>query len=202
MKHRHCIASLILVLLFTISLSAHSQSKDYTVISFVQNDSSKTVNKATDSVLLAREPFSVVYYGKRYDSQKEKYHALHVAVLKDAADTLMLALGKNIKDVPYFEPGTGMAPGANGLYDNIVIANDAHHYLYYENEAERRVSRISVAYDLLELEWRISGVWSDDQEITFQQLKFPALYFVFFADRNLNEIIDANELKIIKVVFR
>lgn len=202
MKYKHSIRLFAFVLLLFISVSASAQSKNYNVITFVQEDSSKTISLATDSVMLDRKPFSIVYYGKRYNSQQEKYYAMQVAVLKDAADTLSLGAGKNIAGIPYFEPGTGMAPGANGLYDAITVDNKAHHYLYYENEAERRVSRVSIAHDLLELEWKISGVWLNDQELTLAELTLPALYFVFFDDRNLNEIIDAGEVKIVKVKFK
>jgi hypothetical protein len=202
MKHKYLIHALFAGLTVTISYTGFSQSKDYTVISFVQDDKVVTLNRASDSVVLAKQPFSIVYYGKRYDSQKEKFHAMQVAVLKDPADTLKLAVGKNINDVAYLEPGSGMAPGGRGLYDAIVITNAGHHYLYYENEAERRVSRVSVVNDLLELEWHISGASIDDDDIPLAKLTVPALYFVFFQDRNLNEIIDAQELKIVKVMLK
>jgi hypothetical protein len=95
-----------------------------------------------------------------------------------------------------------MAPGGRGLYDAFVVTNTGHHYLYYENEAERRVSRVSIANELLELEWPVSGASIDDQDIPLTELAVTPLYFVFFQDRNLNEIIDAGELKIVKVMFR
>jgi hypothetical protein len=202
MTNKYLFTGFIVVLLAACFLPATAQSTDYSIITFAQDDSTQTISNTTDSVILERKPFSILYYGKRYDSKNEKFHALQVAVLKHPADTLMLMVGKNLSGIPYFEPGSGMAPGSNGLYDAFVVTNTGHHYLYYENEAERRVSRISLAYDLLELEWRISGASIDDHDVTLKELDVPALYFVFFNDRNLNEVIDAGELKIVKVKFR
>ncbi len=201
MKH-FSIPAWLFAIFCSVTVPAFTQPTNYNAITFVQEDSSKTVTLTADSITLDRKPFSIVYYGKRYNSQQEKYYAMQVAVLKDAADTSALGVGKSIAGIPYFGPGTGMAPGANGLYDIITVDNAAHHYLYYENEAERRVSRISIEYDLLELEWRISGVWLNDQEFTLAKFTLPALYFVFYDDRNLNEVIDPREIKIVKVNFR
>lgn len=202
MKHKYFIAALALVLFNSIPFIAAAQQKDYNVITFSQEDSSITINGSTGSVILGKAPFSILYYAKRYNSEKEQFHAMQVAVLKDAADTLLAGIGKNVKDIPYFEDGSGMAPGSRGLYDAVIVSNKGHHYLYYENEAERRVSRNAVVNDLLQLEWSISRMSVDDEDIEFADLDIPALYFVFFADRNLNEVIDAGELKIVKMIFR
>jgi hypothetical protein len=202
MIQKHSIRAFFYFLLIATSIPAVAQSKDYNTIIFRQEDSATTITRSTDSVVLGRKPFSITYYGKRYDSKTEKYYALQVAVLKDAADTLKRAIGKNIEEIQYLASGSGMATGGNGLYDAMMISNEGHHYLYYENEAERRVSRVSIVKDLLELEWRISGAFVDDQDISLPELTFSPLYFVFFADRNLNDTIDQNELKIVKVVFR
>ncbi len=202
MKYRYYISTLVFAFLCSIALPAYSQSKNYNVITFVQEYGSKTITAATDSVQLDKMPFSILYYSKRYDSQREKYHSLKVVVFKELGDTSILSIGKSVNDIPYFESTKEIVPGSSGLYDSFVVDSTAHHYLYYENEAERRVSRISIVNDLLELEWRISGVSIGDQDITLPELAISSLYFVFYADRNLNEVIDQGEIKIVKVNFR
>ncbi len=202
MTHTNICRLTFAISLLIASFGVSAQSKDYTTITFWQHDSAKIITKSTDSIILKKQPFSITFYSKRYDSKNEKYHALQVAVLKDAADTLKLVVGKSIEDIPYLASGSGMATGASGLYDAMMIDNEGHHYLYYEDEAERRVSRVAIVKELLELEWQISGAFMDNEDVSLSDLKLPALYFVFFADRNLNEAIDQHEIKIVKVRFR
>ena len=195
---------LIIVSLFllTISSSCFGQENIINSITFVQGDSLYKINKNTDSIILDRKPFSLRYFGKEYDEKNEKFYSAQIAVLDNPNDTLIIKIGKNTKDIPYFEPGTGMAPGENGLYDTIFIINTGHHYLTYENEKEKRVFRISKNKEALELEWKISAAFYEEKDVQFSDLKISTLYFVVFIDNNLNGIIDNDELKIVRTTFK
>ena len=103
----------------------------------------------------------------------------------------------------YFEPGTGMAPGYNGKYDTLLVSGQSHHYLLYESESDRRVDLISKKANILELQWNISGVnFRQTKDLSFSEMKKSTLYFVIFLDRNLDDIIDEGELKVVTVNFK
>jgi hypothetical protein len=185
---------------FFISNKTVAQNQNFNTITFTQGDSVYKINKRTDSILLKRNPFAIKYFGLNYN--EKKFYAAQIAVLNDPKDTLILKIGQRTKNIPYFEAGTGMAPGENNRYDTIVVSNVGHHYLYYESEKEKRVTLISKQKGFLELEWKISAASFEEKDFQFSELPLQRLFFVVFIDRNLNEIIDKNELKIIQVKFK
>jgi len=193
------IISIILMLSFNWSLA---QDNTQNSVTFTQGDNLYKINKDTDSIVLDRKPFSIKYFGKQYDDKNEKFYAAQIAVLENPKDLSLLKIGQKTENISYYEPGTGMAPDKDDFYTMVFITNEGHHYLMYENEKEKRVNLISKNKDILELEWKISGAFYDDKDVTFSELKISTLYFVIFIDNNLNDIIDAGELKTIKVRFR
>ncbi len=186
----------------TLTCASQAQEKLNNSISFIQGDSSYTIVESSDSIQLERKPFALRYFGRKYDDKKEKFYAAQIAILDDPNDTIFLKKGQATKNISYFEPGTGMAPGENERYDTIFITNTGHHYLTYENEKEKRIDLISKNQDVLLLEWKIFAAVYDEKTTQFPDLRLTALYFVILIDNNLNDIIDNNELKIIKIVFR
>ena len=144
------ISIIISLFLLTINLSCFGQENITNSITFIQGDSLYKINKSSDTIRLDRKPFSIRYFGKRYDDKNEKFYSARVAVLDNPNDTLSLKIGQKTKDIPYFEPGTGMAPGENNMYYTIFITNSGHHYLTYESEKEKRVNLISKNKDELE----------------------------------------------------
>lgn len=186
---------IISISLFTISLTNFAQENVNNSITFMQGDSIYKINNKTDLVNLERKPFSIRYFSKPYDSKNRQFYSVQVAILQDPIDTLILKIGQNTENISYFEPGTGMAQGSNGMYDTIVITNTAHHYLTYENENDKKVYLISENKDNLELEWKISAAYYEEKDVQFIDLKLSTLYFVFFIDNNLNGIIENGELK-------
>jgi len=191
------------ILFFFLVLSLHSYGQEsQNNLKFIQDDSTFLISKNIDSISLDRKAFALRYFCRPYDEKRRKFYSAQIAILENPKDISSLKIGQNTKDIPYFEPGTGMAPGANEMYDTIFVTNTAHHHLIYENEKEKRAFLVSRSKDILELEWRITAAFYKERDIQFSELKLKCLYFVVFIDNNLNEIINENELKIIKVKFR
>jgi len=112
-------------------------------------------------------------------------------------------VGKKLEDIPYFQPGTGFASGKGKGYDTAFISASGHHYLFYENEKDKRVMRVAThPGGVLELEWRIFALHHDGEHVAFHELRTDSLYFVIFIDLNLDQVINTGELKIVKVKFK
>jgi hypothetical protein len=182
-----------------LKVNAQDKSND---ISFVQGDKTVIISKNVDSVVLDRKNFSIRYFGKKYEERKGVFFAAQVAVLIDSKDIGKISVGTRTEDIPYFSTGTAIAADTDTSYNEAYINNEGNNYLFYENEKDRRVKLIYKEKDLLELEWTIPAFYYKEKEIQFSELEFPQLYFVFFIDRNRNEAIDKNEVKIITVSFR
>ena len=172
-------------------------------VTFIQGDSVYVVSADRDTIEIERKPFSIRYFGKRYNTEQRLFYAAQIAVLDNRKDIGVLSVGMSAENTTYFEPGSGMAQNEN-CNDYIMAVNESgHHYLIYENESHRRVDLISKKANILELQWNISGVnFRQTKDLSFSEMKKSTLYFVIFLDRNLDDIIDEGELKVVTVNFK
>jgi hypothetical protein len=188
-----------LILFFTtICLFSQEQTNK---LSFLQDDIQTQLNKKTETVFLKRKLFSVRFMNEKYDEETSQFHSMKVAILSNPKDTLILATEKEIDLIPFFAPGSGMAPGVNNMYDTIFITNNGSHYIIYDGEDDNRAYLISKENQTLELEWKILAANYKDKFFQLDKLKLSTLYFVLLIDKNLNDIIDENELNIVIVTF-
>jgi len=172
-------------------------------VTFIQGDSTYVVSADRDTIEIDRKPFSIRYFGKRYNPDQRQFYAAQIAVLDNRKDIGVLTVGMSRENTTYFEPGTGMAPGYNGKYDTLLVSDKGHHYLLYESENEHRVGLISKKANILELEWKISGVnFNQTKDLSFREMKKTTLYFIILFDRNMDGIIDEGELKVVTVNFK
>ena len=172
-------------------------------VTFIQGDSVYVVSADRDTIEIERKPFSIRYFGKRYNPEQKLFYAAQIAVLDNRKDIGVLTVGMSAENTTYFEPGSGMAQNEN-CNDYIMAVNESgHHYLIYENESHRRVDLISKKANILELQWNVSGVnFRQTKDLSFSEMKKSTLYFVIFLDRNLDDIIDEGELKVVTVNFK
>ena len=190
----------ITILLFS-TFSLYCQENFYDKITFVQWDIISQINKKTEIIFLERRPFSIRYHNKKYDSENSLFYSTRVAILSNPKDTITLQNEKNIDNIKFFEPGSGIAPGFNNLYDTIYINNSGNHYLTYENEKDKSVNLLSENNEFHEFEWKIFAANFKNKNLQFNELKLSTLFFVFLNDKNLNKTLDNDELKIVVVKF-
>jgi hypothetical protein len=195
--------ALLIGLFLTLVIRVEGQSFMNNNVTFIQGDSSYVVSAESDTIELERKPFSIRYFGKRYNPDQRQFYVAQIAVLDNRKDIGVLTVGMSKENTTYFEPGTGMAPGYNGKYDTLLVSDKGHHYLLYESENDHRVGLISKKANILELEWKISGVnFNQTKDLSFNEMKKSTLYFVVLLDRNLDGIIDEGELKVVTVNFK
>lgn len=172
-------------------------------VTFIQGDSIYLVSADRDTIEIDRKPFSIRYFGKRYNPEQKQFYAAQIAVLDNRKDIGVLTVGMSTENIAYFEPGSGMAQNEN-CNDYIMAVNESgHHYLIFENESHRRVDLISKKANILELQWNVSGVnFRQTKDLSFSEMKKSTLYFVIFLDRNSDDIFDEGELKVVTVNFK
>lgn len=195
--------ALLIGLFLTLAIRVEGQSLISNDVTFIQGDSFYVVSSESDSIELERKPFSIRYFGKRYNPDQRQFYVAQIAVLDNRKDIGVLTVGMSRENTTYFEPGSGMAPGYNGKYDTLFVSDKGHHYLLYESENDHRVGLISKKANILELEWKISGVnFNQTKNLSFNEMKNSTLYFVILLDRNLDGVIDEGELKVVTVNFK
>ena len=195
--------ALLIGLFLTLAIRVEGQALISNDVTFIQGDSFYAVSAESDTIELERKPFSIRYFGKRYNHDQRQFYAASIAVLENTKDIGHLTVGMSTSKTTYLEPGSGMAAASNGYGDTLLVTATGHYYLFYESESKKRVSLISKKANILELEWNILGFdMSETTDRSFRRMKKSTLYFVIFFDRNIDEIIDEGELKVVTVNFK
>lgn len=105
--------------------------------------------------------------------------AVQISAWSDASTFDEIADGKKIAEIPYFNPGTGLAAWAFGAPE-LVLENRGHLYL---DPSRRR--GISNQQDSI----FFSSVWKDGKTLT----DWPTVYLVVFVNLNQTDEIHPHE---------
>ena len=179
----------------------YAQTNAYTdTFTIKQKDKTWFTINITDSVHLTREAFCMQFENKRSNEKKKQFYATQIAAVTEDSCIKYITAGQRTENIFYLAPGTGLAAEDLG-YSNLFIDNEAHHYIMYENEKDRRANKLSQKGDILKLEWCVPQAFYNGADVSFEQLPFNHIYLIIFNDRNLNEIVDDGEYKIISVIF-
>jgi len=203
---------------------APAATTDVTVaITITQNGVAHVFTPGDHRLQLDKAAFDVSFYNKAYRPAEEEYHALQLAASYDADAFADIRAGMHKDSTGCLRSATGMAGGSDG-FKSLAPMPYAHHYLYYQDRKERRVELLGEEGDLLHLGFTVDEIYlppghpeiglvkrarealrsvlrtgedhlrEGSMEIGINELDADLLRLVFFADRNQNKIIDAEEL--------
>lgn len=190
----------VLLAIFLYSISCFAQQNQ--TIRLIQNEKIIELNSFKQSLIIEKKPFAIRFFCKPYDTKNEKFYATQIAVIDNEETFNKIKIGDVAEKYPFFEAGTGMAPNESGFYDAVFINNEAHHYIYYDNESDKRANLISKQNDIIELEWQINKFFHNEKEADLTELPFKTLFFVIFIDANLNKRMEQDEIHLVQVQFK
>lgn len=188
------------ITLLVCLLSLLGYSQETSGVAFIQNGKTQLLTDTLSIITLERVPFSIQFQAKKYSS--EHFYATQIAVVSSQAALFQARVGQKTEAIPYFEPGTGMAPNDSNFYNTMIVSDLAHHYIYYESENDKRAHLVSQKNNELRLEWKIENCYFDGTDSTFAELPAKKLYFILFSDFNLDGTINQGELNLVKVQFK
>ncbi len=193
--------TLVFILLVIFALSCKSTkntlSKDekLTNLLFVfQNGEESKINSLNEAVEVDRQGFSLRFYNKRYNPKSEEFYSAQIAAFLDKSELDKIMVGMEKADLPYFEPGSGMAPSQSGKYESLIFKNNGHHFTIYENSESKRLNLISESDEILKLEFEINQLFYEGKQVEMKDTDLDEFYIAVLIDRNLNGIIDEAEL--------
>lgn len=188
------------IFLLLILWSACSNKKINTTVEahhevyVIQGDNQELI-KDNDIVDLRKGEFGIRFYNKKYNPDDGKYYAAMVAFSFDKNEFSNYKIGDSLNEIPYFKSGTGMATSGDGTAEPILVRKGAHNHLFYKNESERRVNLVKdLGNDFLELEYEVKGFYSKDNPDGIEKSDLESISVAILIDRNLNEMIDKDEL--------
>lgn len=143
---------------------------------------------------IEKSKFSFRFFNHPYNSAIKQFYNARIAVFLDEDGFEKTKIGMERKDTYYFYDGTAMAAFESNFYESIFVSEEANHYLYYENESNRRLDLLKKEGELQQLEFSISSMYLEDVLYKIEDYPRSNLLFMIFIDRNLNNIVDENEL--------
>ncbi|MDR7130586.1 hypothetical protein J2X69_002942 [Algoriphagus sp. 4150] len=165
-----------------------------------QNGVETSVNNLSETIEIDKKEFSLRFYNKKYNPEKNKFYSAQIAAFVDKSEFDKVKVGLAKIDLPCFEPGSGMAPDKSGKYETLIFNNNGHHYTIYENPESERLNLLEDSGKFLKLEFEVNSLYYDTMEVMMTDTKLKEFYIAFLIDRNLNGTIDKGELK--KLTFK
>ena len=150
---------------------------------------------------LRNEPFSIRFYNKKYDFEAKKPYTTKISVLlsKDKWDEVESA-GK-VEDSPYFDGGSAFAITPEHRYNALFFSDmdadylgGSHYIRYGEREENQTADLLKKVGDYFKLTFDVDTLYLDSKMIGIEESGLPHLYFMIFNDKNLDGIIDEDEL--------
>lgn len=158
-----------------------------------QNGAEILVDDKHTEIDIDKDSFSIEFYNRKYNASNNEFYAARLAVFYDKTKVPEVTEGMALHSINCFKPGTGMAANFENIYPALMLNPKAHHYLYYENEQNKRISlteendancRFSFQVDSLSLWYEMESM---------HETSMPHIYLSLLIDHNLNGIVDKGE---------
>lgn len=158
------------------------------------SDGSKTIE-------LQRKNFDIRWWDGAYAFEDKQLNTIQIAVDTSSSIFSGIKPGVLVDDVPCFAPGSGVAGPQAKPYESVIPGSDSHHYIFFENDENRRANVISQSGNVYHLEWPIQNIYLNEKDISISDFKGENLYLVVFQNHNMNDVIDHNELLLLTIKF-
>ena len=97
--------------------------------------------------------------------------------------------------------GAGLAGRIDSLYEDAIIDPGGFHYIYYQNELERRANLLVEKGGNVYLSWPIEAWYNYQERKPLRDFKGEALFVSCYSDWNNNQMIDEAELVVFTIHF-
>ena len=170
-------------------------------VQFVQDGYTRTLDRTDSKLELAPNMFSIMFPNNVYKPDG-KFYAAQIAAFRDKKLLGNIKEGMAIKDISYFQSGTGLA-GDNGQYEHMYLGDFQHHYIYFEEDGgAQRAQKVSEMPDgRYMLKWIVRSFYEDGVEIPFSMIGEEPIYVVVLIDANLNKVVDEDEYHTVQLSF-
>ena len=193
---------IILTLILNVGLSStKSQSLAFDrTVAIIQNGKTITPTTLYDTIKLNRDSFSIRFNCRKYDDKANKFQAVQIAAVTEDSCLHFIRAGQQLNDIPFFQTGTGLAAEEFG-YNNLFIDNEAHHYITYTDDKDRRAILILQNDQVLTLEWKLPMAFYKGEDVSFKNLPVNKIHLLLVNNDNLNTTIDEGEYVVLTVIF-
>ncbi|MEM6963665.1 MAG: hypothetical protein AAF573_02795 [Bacteroidota bacterium] len=194
----------ILTFLFVLCVNSVPSSQKATQLSDLglsieQGERKIAIQSEHDTIILSKEKFSVSFNLEKDDDVAQKYHAVRMVADIDPEIFVQFETDKKFEEIPALALGTSLAGPRATPYKCIFFHDQAHHYIFYSSEAERRANLVAKENEQLRLSFDIENYCMQDLEVNIKDSNFEEIFLVFVFDKNLNETVEADEMVKIEI---
>ncbi len=169
-----------------ITIDAHQ-------IYFIQNGEVKTGSGYEYTVTLKKQEFAIQFFNKEYDLENEVLYAAQIVALSSKEELDAIQVGMQKSETACFAPGTGIAAERDG-YSSLIINPTAHHYLTYKANEINRVRKVGEKNGVHKLVFDVKAITYNKVETKVSAAKINTIYLAILIDRNLDGIINKEDL--------
>lgn len=185
----------------TFSVADPAQDLTNLGLKIIQDGKEFVIQSTEQNINLTKDKFEIIFNLKKDDDIAQKYYAARIVADVDPDIFKQFEVDKKFEEIPSLAIGTSMAGPKDAPYNCIFFDDQAHHYIFYNNEDEKRVNLISKEEDILQVGFDIENYCMQDFEINISNSNFEEIFMVFFIDKNLNEIVEDGEFFKLKITF-
>ena len=178
-----------------VAAPAHAMGPEMgrTDVVFAQNGREMVLERDAGEIFVEASPFSLFFCNWPYDGKRGYHPSARVSVFREASTFAQVVSGLQAKETPCFGRWSSFPAGPLG-YESLFLDDGANHYLIYgEGETDRLQLVERLEDGMLKLEFPVFG-FHENGEIPVEQMKGERIFLVIFVDRNVNDIIEADEL--------
>lgn len=200
MKHfkRQLVFIIFLVSLTIMAKASAENVNDYFI---VQEGHQQTVPVYNGVIRLKYLPFSIQFYTKKYDWDAKKPYTTKIAVLLSKNKWDKVESGGKVEDSAYFEGGSAFAIARDYRYNALFFSDmdddylgGSHNMRYGEKKENKTADLLKQTGDYFKLTFDVNTLFIDSRMIKIEDSEIQNLFFMIFSDRNLDGIIDEDEL--------
>ncbi|MEZ4829578.1 MAG: hypothetical protein R3C61_25325 [Bacteroidia bacterium] len=187
----------------TKSLPASSEDFHEKGMRIVQGKSVFHLDDEYNAVPLSKATFSIQFQNTPYDPDKNLYGAAQIVAFSRSKDMTEVSSGIPVSNIPFYEPGTGLAGPYDGGY-LFVDEPNGHHYIFYSTSASEPTRCDLLGNgpgNLLNLSYTVNNLDFQGKMMSVKKWKSDYLYLVIFIDRNSNKIVDKGEFARVAIRF-
>jgi hypothetical protein len=175
------------------------QGESFIVIS--QSGSTYKLGDGSKTIELKRKNFDIRWWDNAYAFEDQQLNTIQIAVDTTPSVFNGIKPGILVDNASCFAPGSGAAGPQAKPYESIFLGSDVHHYIFFENDENRRANVITQSGNIYHLEWPIEKIYINEKDTPISEFNGQNLYFVVFQNHNMNDLIDHNELLLLTVKF-
>ncbi len=158
-------------------------------ITFVQKSKQEQITNTHQTVVLQKEPFSIVFPGL-INSTFPKDFNVKITASYDKNVFKKARVNHKEEDTSIFEEGTTFARAPNEL----IVYDEGHNLFYYDKTQDANLDYLkNISENVLLLQLEINKMHDGDEEQNMSEINKP-IYMVIYMDKNENKKIDDDEI--------